>query len=67
MNGKEWAGMTCNELASCVNALNVRVVQLQRAKQRDKLPELQRQLHEMRVELKRKQDAEKRAKHNEAR
>lgn len=65
MNGNEWMQLDDTDLAIGINLLNSKVVQMQRAKQREKLPEMQKRLHEMRVELKRRQDAEKRAKHNQ--
>jgi len=46
-----------------IDALNGRIVQMQKAKQRDKLPQLQRELHLMRMEHKRRVEFAKRVKY----
>lgn len=54
-------------LKRAIDELNGRIVQLQKAKQREGLSVLQSHLHAMRMEYKRREGAAKRAKHNDAR
>jgi hypothetical protein len=51
-------------LKRVIDELNGRIVQLQKAKQRAKLPQMQSELHAMRMEYKRREGAVKRAKYN---
>lgn len=52
------------ELKLAIDELNGRIVQRQKAKQREGLPVLQSNLHAMKMEQKRRANAALRAKHN---
>lgn len=51
-------------LKRVIDELDRHIVQLQKAKMRAKLPQMQSDLHAMRMEYKRREGAAKRAKHN---
>lgn len=50
-------------LKRVIDELNRHIIQLQKAKVRAKLPQMQRDLHAMRMEYKRREGAAKRAKY----
>jgi len=51
-------------LKRVIDELDRHIVQLQKAKMRAKLPQMQSDLHAMRMEYKRREGAAKRARHN---
>lgn len=57
---RRYPQFTRAELANEINSLDRRIVQMQKAKQRDKLPQMQSELHAMRMEAKRREVAAKR-------